>query len=105
MLIFCTDGGWLQFGSPNSFSAAALLGETDFKAVVVMPAYRVNLFGFLYSSEMEYDAASVGETVGNHGFWDQRLAMEWTKENIHLFGGNPDNITISGYSAGMHRVI
>ncbi|CEJ55419.1 hypothetical protein PMG11_01679 [Penicillium brasilianum] len=97
-------GGWLQFGSPNGFNAAALLGETDFKCVIVMPAYRVNLFGFLYSAELEQDAAAVGETVGNHGFWDQRLAMEWTKENVHLFGGDPDNITISGYSAGANSV-
>ncbi|KAJ5671454.1 CAZyme family CE10 [Penicillium longicatenatum] len=97
-------GGWLQFGSPNGFNAGALLGETDFNAVVVMPAYRVNLFGFLYSAELADDAASVGETVGNHGFWDQRLALEWTKENIQLFGGNPDNITISGYSAGANSV-
>ncbi|KAJ5156347.1 hypothetical protein N7492_009150 [Penicillium capsulatum] len=97
-------GGWLQFGTPNSFNAAALLGETEFKCVVVMPAYRLNLFGFLYSSELEHDAASVGETVGNHGFWDQRLAMEWTKDHVHLFGGNPDNITISGYSAGANSV-
>ncbi|KAJ5860835.1 uncharacterized protein N7529_008145 [Penicillium soppii] len=97
-------GGWLQFGTPNSFNAAALIGETNFKAVVVMPAYRVNLFGFLYSSELEQDAASAGETVGNHGFWDQRLALEWIKENIQLFGGNPNNITISGYSAGANSV-
>lgn len=100
LILGSPDGGWLQFGSPNGFNAAALLGETDFKCVVVMPAYRVNLFGFLYSAELEQDAAAIGETVGNHGFWDQRLAMEWTKENVHLFGGNPDNITISGYSAG-----
>lgn len=99
------DGGWLQFGSPNGFNAGALLGEADFNAVVVMPAYRVNLFGFLYSTELAEDAASVGETVGNHGFWDQRLALEWTKENIQLFGGNPDNITISGYSAGMIELL
>ncbi|KAJ5610469.1 CAZyme family CE10 [Penicillium lagena] len=97
---FYIHGGWLQFGTPNSFHAEALLGETDFNCVIVMPAYRVNLFGFLYSSELAKDAASVGETVGNHGFWDQRLALEWTKENIHLFGGDPENITISGYSAG-----
>ncbi|KAJ5403871.1 hypothetical protein N7509_003742 [Penicillium cosmopolitanum] len=97
-------GGWLQFGSPNGFNAAALLGETDFKAVLVLPAYRVNLFGFLHSSELAQDAAAVGETVGNHGFWDQRLALEWTKKNIHLFGGNASNITISGYSAGANSV-
>lgn len=69
-----------------------------------MPAYRVNLFGFLYSAELEQDAATAGETVGNHGFWDQRLALEWIKENINLFGGNPSNITISGYSAGANSV-
>lgn len=72
--------------------------------MVVMPAYRVNLFGFLYSAELEEDAATVGETVGNHGFWDQRLALEWTKANIQLFGGNPETITISGYSAGANSV-
>ncbi|KAJ6151405.1 Carboxylesterase type B [Penicillium chermesinum] len=97
-------GGWLQFGSPNGFNVAALLGETEFKAVVVMPAYRVNVFGFLYSAELEQDAASVGETTGNHGFWDQRLALEWTKDNIHLFGGDAEKITISGYSAGANSV-
>ncbi|KAJ5309018.1 hypothetical protein PENANT_c020G00477 [Penicillium antarcticum] len=97
-------GGWLQFGTPNSFNAAALIGETDFKCVVVMPAYRVNLFGFLYSVELEADAASVGESVGNHGFWDQRLALEWTRENVGLFGGDSGNITISGYSAGANSV-
>ena len=69
-----------------------------------MPAYRVNLFGFLYSAELEQDAASAGETAGNHGFWDQRLALEWSKDNIQLFGGNPSNITISGYSAGANSV-
>ncbi|KAJ5747928.1 uncharacterized protein N7511_009624 [Penicillium nucicola] len=97
-------GGWLQFGTPNSFNAAALIGETEFKCVVVMPAYRVNLFGFLYSAELEADAAEVGESVGNHGFWDQRLALEWTRENVGLFGGDSRNITISGYSAGANSV-
>lgn len=82
------------------FSPAALLGETDFNAIVVMPAYRLNVFGFLYSSELESDAASVGEAVGNHGFWDQRLALEWTRDNIGLFNGNPSEVTIGGYSAG-----
>lgn len=65
-----------------------------------MPAYRLGVFGFLSSSEIEQDATYVGETVGNHGFWDQRLALEWTRDNIALFGGNPSQVTISGYSAG-----
>lgn len=99
-ILTVVDGGWLQFGTPNMFSPAALLGETDFNAIVVMPAYRLNVFGFLYSSELESDAASVGETVGNHGFWDQRLALEWTRDNIDLFNGNASEVTIGGYSAG-----
>ncbi|KAJ5571970.1 hypothetical protein N7535_005630 [Penicillium sp. DV-2018c] len=97
-------GGWLQFGSPNSFNAASLIGEASFKSIIVMPAYRVNLFGFLYSTELAADAATANETTGNHGVWDQRLALEWTKENIHLFGGDPNRITISGYSAGANSV-
>ncbi|KAE8147049.1 alpha/beta-hydrolase [Aspergillus avenaceus] len=103
VLIFL-HGGWLQFGSPNSFSASQLLGETAFNAIVVMPAYRVGVFGFLYSSELEHDAASVNESAGNQGFWDQRLALEWTRDNIALFKGNPSQITISGYSAGAYSV-
>ncbi|KAL4778287.1 Alpha/Beta hydrolase protein [Aspergillus varians] len=101
-VLFFIHGGFLQFGSPNSFSAAALLGETDFSAIIVMPAYRLNVIGFLYSSELEQDAASVGEPVGNHGFWDQRMALEWTNENIGLFGGNGSRITLAGYSAGSY---
>lgn len=94
------DGGFLQFGTPNTFSAAGLLGEGALNAVIVMPAYRLGVFGFLYSSELENDASTVGEAAGNQGFWDQRLALEWTKDNISLFGGNPSQITVAGYSAG-----
>lgn len=78
-----------------------LLSESPVNAIVVMPAYRLNVFGFVYSSELEHDAASVGETTGNHGFWDQRLALEWTREFIGCFGGDGGNVTVAGYSAGM----
>lgn len=65
-----------------------------------MPAYRVSVLGFLSSMELEREAETLGEPCGNQGFWDQRMALEWTKQNVQLFGGNPDNITIAGYSAG-----
>ncbi|KAL1985246.1 hypothetical protein VTN96DRAFT_8162 [Rasamsonia emersonii] len=110
----CPDGGWpvfffihggfLQVGTPNSSNNAALLGETDFKCVIVAPAYRVSVLGFLSSEELRHEAALHGESAGNQAFWDQRLALEWTRDNIHLFGGNPSNITVAGYSAGAYSV-
>jgi carboxylesterase type B len=66
-----------------------------------MPAYRLNLFGFLASQELCQDSGST-DIVANVGFWDQRLALEWTHENISYFGGDASNITVGGYSAGAH---
>jgi carboxylesterase type B len=77
----------------------AMLSETSCKAIIVTPAYRLNLFGFLASSEL-CDAG--GDFATNVGFWDQRLALEWTWQNISYFDGDSSNITIGGYSAGAH---
>ena len=69
-----------------------------------MPVYRLNLFGFLASKELQEDSIEEEGTVGNLGFWDQRLAIEWTYKNIDSFGGNKFNITLGGLSAGAHSV-
>lgn len=70
-------------------------------AIIVCPAYRVNLFGFIASRELQREAEANREPVGNFGFWDQRLALEWTYTNISYFGGDAGNITVGGYSAGV----
>ena len=103
-VFFYIHGGWLQFGTANVGAdvGAKLVGETAFKAIIVAPSYRLNLFGFLASKELEAEAKVNGEPVGNMGFWDQRLALEWTHKHIHAFGGDPDMITVGGYSAGSH---
>ncbi|KAK6003831.1 hypothetical protein QM012_008681 [Aureobasidium pullulans] len=103
-VFFHLFGGWLQFGDPNmgQEALAELLSETAFKAIVVMPGYRVNAFGFLAGKELEDEARANGETYSNFGFWDQRTALEWVHDRIVSFGGNKDNITVAGYSAGSY---
>nr|AMB48865.1 carboxylesterase [Fusarium camptoceras] len=101
---FYIHGGFLQVGNANTPPEALvpLLSETAFGAIMVLPSYRLNAFGFLAGRELEAEASARGETVGNMGLWDQRLALEWTYDNIGNFGGNPANITVAGYSAGAY---
>jgi len=65
--------------------------------VVVTVGYRLNVFGFLAHPDLTAEAP---DAPTNFGFLDQKAAMEWVKRNIENFGGDPDNITIAGQSAG-----
>ena len=70
--------------------------------VFVSVAYRLNVFGY-YANE-ELAAESPNGTTGNYGLLDQAQALKWVHENVSAFGGNPDNITIAGESAGSSSV-
>lgn len=63
--------------------------------VVVSLNYRLNLFGFLASEDLQKHT----ETC-NYGIFDQRTAIDWITRNIEWFGGDPNNITVGGQSAG-----
>ena len=65
--------------------------------VVVTVSYRLNAFGFLCHPEI---TAESPEAPANFGFLDQQFATRWVKRNIAAFGGDPNNITIGGQSAG-----
>ncbi|MBN1318907.1 MAG: carboxylesterase family protein [Anaerolineales bacterium] len=65
--------------------------------VVVTINYRVNLFGFLSHPELERETEF---RSGSYGILDQVAALEWVRDNIEGFGGNPGNVTIFGQSAG-----
>lgn len=96
-------GGWLQIGASGMTDRTDPswgLGDGALKAVVVMPAYRLGLFGFLASEEIR--AENDDGTAGNFGFWDQRLALEVIKANAAIFGANGDNLTLGGLSAGAY---
>ena len=70
--------------------------------ILVTINYRVNVFGFFAHPDLE---AETEEGVsGNYGILDQLFALKWVRENIAAFGGNPDQITIAGQSAGCMSV-
>ena len=56
--------------------------------------YRLGFFGFAQSDSLKREGSE------NAGLRDQRLAIEWVRDNIELFGGDPENITIFGQSSG-----
>ena len=62
--------------------------------------YRLGPLGFAVLPELKEEA---GKT-GNYGLYDQLTAIKWVKNNIYAFGGDPDNITIMGQSAGAMSV-
>ena len=70
--------------------------------VLVTFNYRLGLFGFLAHPELTKESAN--GTSGNYGLMDQVAALQWVKQNIAAFGGNPDRVTIFGESAGSGSV-
>lgn len=70
--------------------------------VVVALNYRVGMLGFLAHPEL--NAENPDQTSGNYGLLDQIAGLEWVKKNIAAFGGDPDNVTIAGQSAGAFSV-
>lgn len=70
--------------------------------VFVTINYRLGILGFLAHPELS--AESELKTSGNYGILDQIAALKWVKENIAAFGGDPENVTIDGQSAGAFSV-
>ena len=89
VMVWIYGGGFIMGeASSNDGSFIVLQGNVIFVSI----NYRVGAFGF-FSTD---DEAS----PGNYGLMDQILALEWVKENIHAFGGDPSSITLFGESAG-----
>ncbi|MGY3466752.1 carboxylesterase type B [Bradyrhizobium sp. LM6.11] len=91
-------GGGFQFGS--SANPATDGGALAAKGVVVVSFnYRLGIFGFYAHPDLDTEAPS-----GNYGLQDQLMALRWVKANIAGFGGDPDNVTLFGESAGAMAV-
>jgi len=94
-------GGALQFGNTAEMEFD---GERIARRgiVVVTVNYRLNVFGFLCHPEI---TAESPEAPANFGNLDQQAGTQWVKRNIEAFGGDPNNITIGGQSAGGGSVL
>ena len=94
-------GGSLTSGSSshNDFN-----GEVYAKNDVIMItiSYRLGIFGYLALEELADE--SPNNTTGNYGLLDQIMALKWVNDNASYFGGDKNNITIAGESAGSSSV-
>ncbi len=96
-VLFWIHGGGFTTGSGSmpAYNGRPLATRGD--VVVVTINYRLGLLGFLNLAEV---TGGKIPATGNEGLLDQVLALQWVQENIAAFGGDPDNITIFGESAG-----
>ena len=93
-VMFWIHGGAYLQGSANDFDGSVLAAEND--VVVVCTNYRLGIFGYLDLSRFGPDFAG----SANLGCQDQIAALRWVKDNVLAFGGDPDNVTVFGESAG-----
>ena len=93
MLVWIHGGGLVQDGGRN-YDGTKLAADG---AVVVTINYRLGALGFLAHPAL---ASRPGGPAGNYGLMDQQAALRWVQRNIGQFGGDPDNVTIAGESAG-----
>ncbi|GGD03873.1 carboxylic ester hydrolase [Halopseudomonas salina] len=89
-------GGAFVFGNGGGEYDPTRLVKED--VIVVTLNYRLGLLGFLAHPNLESDG-------GNFGLMDQQQALRWVKENAAAFGGDSNNVTIFGESAGGHSVM
>ena len=97
-VMFWIHGGGLTGGAGSDYDPTPLLAPQN--VIVVTINYRLGYLGFFAQSALD----SEGHDAGNYGLMDQQAAMQWVKNNIAAFGGDPNNVTIFGESAGGHSV-
>ncbi len=100
-VIVYVHGGSLKTGQPwyADYSGEGLAREG---VIVVNMGYRLGVFGYFADEELMEESAD--HTTGNYGLMDQIHALRWVQKNIGAFGGDPDNVTLAGESAGATSV-
>jgi para-nitrobenzyl esterase len=96
-------GGSNNFGTAKQYDGRALVENSD--VVMVVLQYRLGPLGWFFHPEVQTGGADPLSDSGNFGTMDTVQALKWIKSNIADFGGDPDNVTITGESAGAHNVL
>ena len=89
-------GGGNTIGHGGSYNGAALATQRD--VVIVTINYRLGIFGWFTHPDLA--TGNVLDDSGNYGTLDVIRALEWVQDNIAEFGGDPNNVTVFGESAG-----
>lgn len=91
-------GGGNTIGSTRLYHGGHL--ATAHNVIVVAVQYRLGPFGWFRHPVLQAEATDAAEASGNFGTLDLVAALHWVRQNISAFGGDPDNVTVFGESAG-----
>ena len=94
-VMFWIHGGGLVVGESDGYDPSQLVAQD---VIVVTINYRIGELGFLAHPALA--AESPNGASGNYGLLDQQAALRWVQRNARAVGGDPDNVTIFGESAG-----
>lgn len=94
VMVWIHGGFYLTGGSEDHRYDVSSLAQTG-DVIVVKISYRLGAEGYIWHPE---------RGVGNLGLEDQKTALRWIRRHIASFGGDPDNVTVFGQSAGAHSI-
>lgn len=100
VMVWIYGGGFVAGTTSEARQDGTHLGQHG--VVVVSMNYRLGVFGFLVHPELAKESGR--NSAGNYGLLDQLAALHWVHDNIAAFGGDPENVTILGESAGSFSV-
>lgn len=100
VMVWIYGGGFAAGATSEPRQDAGNLSKKG--VLVVSMNYRLGIFGFFSHPALAKESGR--DAAGNYGLLDQLAALKWVRDNIAVFGGDPDNITIFGESAGSFSV-
>jgi len=95
-------GGGNIIGSANTYYPSHMV--TDHEVIVVTVNYRMSNLGWFRHPALRPEGSTLEDASGSFGTLDNIMALRWIRENIYEFGGDINNVTIFGESAGGHNV-